>query len=158
VRLLQPHIAGRYGQTWAFLKKLTLFSTAYLGSLLLVVWLGAGLAITILLPAEYHDAVWPATLMLLGAALAAVGRIGAMYLVVLRRENDELRCQFAATIIYLVGCAVLVPQYSYYAAAFMLFAANLSGDVFMLVTLLISRKRHTDVPQDKLSEGENDML
>lgn len=139
VRIVQPHIAGRYGLDRSFVGKLMLFTVGYLGALLAAAWGGATLVITFVLAPEYRAATWPTLLVLVGVALFTVGRILAMYLVVLHRERTEMVCQLAATLAYVTGCVLLVPPYSYTGAAAMAVIANALGTGLTLFALMRSR-------------------
>ncbi len=140
VRIVQPHIAGRYGLDGRFVRKLALFSAVYLGALLAAAWGGAAVVIVLLLAPEYRAATWPTFLVLVAVAIITVGRIVAMYLVVLHRERIDMACQFVATLAYLAGCVLLVPAHSYWGAAAMAVVANAVGTGLMLVSLVLLRR------------------
>lgn len=141
-RVLQPHIAGPFGLGRKFIKRLALLHGAFLGLL----WLGAFSAALIVvewaLDARYREAIVPIGMLLTGAAIHSAGMIGSVYLVVLGEERATLIPSGCASAIYLLGCCLLVPAYSYTGAAVMTVLANLVATVMIVQRVRLRLRGH----------------
>jgi O-antigen/teichoic acid export membrane protein len=137
LRILQPHIAGPYGLTSSFLRKLILFSAGFL-LFLYVGGLVAGTGIVLfILPPAYHPAIVPMAALLLAVLLLAVGHIAASYLVVLHREATVLWVHIVAALVYVAAALLLVPPLAGLGAAL---AAVLGGGCGTLWLVLAVRR------------------
>ena len=109
IRILQPHIAGRYGLDLFFVQKLIVFATVFLSLLYFVGLLaGAGVVLFILAPL-YRPAITPMAVLLGAALLFSAGQIASSYLTVLHREHAVLVANSLAAVVYVVGAVALVP-------------------------------------------------
>jgi O-antigen/teichoic acid export membrane protein len=152
LRILQPHIAGQYGLTPSFLRKLILFSGGFL--LLLSVGglaVGTGIVLFVLSPA-YHAAIAPMAALVLAVMLLAAGHIAASYLVVLYREATVLLVHIVAALVYVAAALLLVPPLGSLGAAL---AAVLGGGCGTLWLLLAVRRSHTWKDPEEKEEGGN---
>jgi O-antigen/teichoic acid export membrane protein len=136
LRILQPHIAGQYGLTPSFLRKLVLFSATFL-VLLYLGGLAAGVVVVLfVLAPAYRAAIPPMAALLLAYLFLAVGHIAASYLVVLHREATVLVVHVGAAVVYVAAALLLVGPLGSLGAAL---AAGLGGGVGTLSLLLAVR-------------------
>jgi len=118
-RIVRPHVAGPHGLHQTFQLKLATFVAGFLGVLLAAASGGAVIVIVYLLPAEYQGALLPLGFLLGGALFAAAGRFASTYLVLFHDEHALLAVHLATTIVYLVGCIIMIPAYSSTGSAMM---------------------------------------
>jgi O-antigen/teichoic acid export membrane protein len=116
-RILQPHIAGPYGMTRGFIKKLLLFFVLFHATILAA---ALGLSATVIeafLKPSFQAAVLPTAILLIGRMLASAGMIGGMYAIAQMRERVVLRVNICAAVFFVIACVWWVPQGSYVACA-----------------------------------------
>ncbi|MFT5526178.1 MAG: O-antigen/teichoic acid export membrane protein, partial [Pirellulaceae bacterium] len=100
-RVIDPHIAGKYGLRKDFIRKLAVFAAAMWLTLYAFALGGTYIVFTYVIRHEFSGALAPAALMLLGALLVDVARMGGSYLVVLRRERRVFHANLLTAITFL---------------------------------------------------------
>ena len=147
-RIVRPHIAGPYGQTPSFIRKLGLFIIGYLSALWVGLFVLSYAAIIYLLDSAYHEAIAVIALLLLGAWLSAATRVMSMYYVDAHRERTLFVINTIVAVCFVVGCMALVPYFSYYGAAWM----TVAGFVLRFVLLWSWRKELNREPRTPVSD------
>jgi len=146
IRILQPHIAGRYGLDRSFLHKLIPFTALFL-ALLYLGGLAAGTVVILFLLAPVYRAALALMAVLLGAALLlSVGGIAGSYLVVLHRERTLLAAQVAAAVVYVAGVVLLVPSLANQGAALAAALAAGCGAVWMIAAVRRGLRKQEGLP------------
>jgi O-antigen/teichoic acid export membrane protein len=138
IRILQPHIAGRYGLEPTFLRKLILFTASFLILLYLAGFAAGAGIILVLLGPEYHAALLPLVVLLGAALLLSVGTLASSYLVVLHRERTVLWANGVAALVYVVGVVLLIPILGNIGAAIASALAAGCGTLWMLASVRAS--------------------
>ena len=100
-RVIDPHIAGKYGLRRDFINKLAVFAATMWVSLYALALGGAYIVFTYIIRQEFSGALVPAALMLLGALLVDIARMGGSYLVVLRREQRVFHANLLTAVTFL---------------------------------------------------------
>lgn len=140
-RIVEPYIAGKYGEQRDFVLKLSVFVAAFLSCLWLLM-AGVGiLATEVLLPSAYHGVWQGLALMLLGAVADAVGMVGRMYLIVRRAERLYLLASAVAALTFLGLAWVWVPAAPLLGIAAASCCATLIGAIltFAAIGLVVRR-------------------
>jgi len=123
-RILQPHIAGPYGMTRSFVKKVILFFVLFHSAALAVAFGATTIIILWVLPPGFQAAVLPVAVLLVGRTVASAAAIAAMYAVTRYRETLLLRAQVLSAVLFAGSCLLLVPQGSCLAYAWVSLAAS----------------------------------
>jgi O-antigen/teichoic acid export membrane protein len=110
VRVIQPHVSGRYGTDPTFVRKLILFGGAFLGGLWLVTAAAAYVLIDFLLDPSYRPALTPLLLLLVATTGLLVGAFANLYLIGFGRERLMMRVYVAGAGAYLVIALLLREQ------------------------------------------------
>jgi O-antigen/teichoic acid export membrane protein len=138
IRILQPHIAGRYGLEPDFLRKLILFTALFLILLYLGGFAAGAGVILFLLGPEYHAALLPLVVLLGAALLLSMGTLASSYLVVLHRERTVLWANVMAAAVYVGGVVLLIPILGNLGAATAAVLAAACGTLWMLASVRAS--------------------
>jgi O-antigen/teichoic acid export membrane protein len=147
IRILQPHIAGRYGLERAFLAKLILFASTFL-ALLYVGGLAAGIGVVLfVLAPQYQPALTPMAILLAAALLLSVGVLASSYLVVLHRERTVLLAHSAAAVVYVSAAFLLTPSFSNLGAATAATLAAACGTFWMVAAVRTALPAPANVAQ-----------
>lgn len=127
VRIVEPHVVGRYGMTPSFLVKLAAFKLVYLGGLGCALFFAVAVLIRIFFRPEFHASILPCGL-LIGAAIAfTLGRIAASYLTALHYERGVLWSYAIGTGAFVLLAAATVPRFSYWGACWAVLGASVVG-------------------------------
>jgi len=114
--ILQPHIAGQYGMTGGFFKKLVGFFIAFHAALFALAALGTTVLIVMFLEPVYYAAIVPTLILLVGRVLNSAQGIGGMYAITRSLERLLLVVNGTRATLFVVGCVLLVPYGSYLAS------------------------------------------
>jgi O-antigen/teichoic acid export membrane protein len=139
-RIVRPHILGPYGVRPSFIRKLILFKTGFLGTLMAVALAGSFVVIRYFLPASFRGALVPTALLLVGALLTASGRTAGNYMVLLQSERAFLIANLCAAAVYLAGSVALVPALSYTGSASMTVIASLVATGIIVASVRVRLK------------------
>jgi O-antigen/teichoic acid export membrane protein len=139
LRILQPHIAGPYGFTVSFLKKLILFSVLFHVLLYLAGAMSATCLILFVLPVGYQGALGSLFVLLAASFFLALAGVNGSYLMLLRQERVGLAINVASAIFYLLLGWILVPALSGLGAAL---AALLAYALLMTCGLVVTWFAH----------------
>jgi O-antigen/teichoic acid export membrane protein len=156
-RVLQPLLLGRRGSDANFLRGLALFLVLFLGGLWFLAFGGMIVIVMWVLRSDYRAAIIPGALLLLGAAVIALGDTTATYLVAWERGRTVMLARVGAALAYSAGCLILVPAFSYNGAAAMTLASAVLGTVTILLALragLRSRPSGSGLPEPILVRKE----
>ena len=145
-RILQPHIAGRYGMQASFIRKLALFFVAFRGLVFVAALAGASLVILWLPDTSYRLAIAPIAILLTARLITGIGNLGTMYAVVLHRERVVLLAGICSATLFVVGCLLLVPDYSYNGAAVAAVIAASAGSTLIVRAVRVAYAEKTGRP------------
>jgi O-antigen/teichoic acid export membrane protein len=135
LRVLYPHVVGRFGLDPGFIRKLALFGfTLCGGSALAALTLGLGVILFVLDPA-YRQAIPALVLLLVATTTASVNWLLVGYLVRARDERGLLLIQAVVAALFVGGCVWLLPVTSFEVVAVLSAAANLAATVLLLLRL-----------------------
>jgi O-antigen/teichoic acid export membrane protein len=109
VRVIQPHINGKYGLERSFIRKLMLFTAVSVGGLWFLT-VGAGSVVTFaLLDPFYRRGFIPMILLATAAGVLSINLILFIYLARLRREKAVMAAKVLAAVFWALAGVCLVP-------------------------------------------------
>src|SRR4029077_6832507 len=117
IRIIQPHIGGEYGLHVGFIRKLMLFVVLFLISLGSAAFLGGAVVIRYAFDPAYREAIAPMGVLIAAGAVLSAGVVASLYLLRFRKERQVLVIYLCTAVLYLGGCAIVIPEYGVGGAA-----------------------------------------
>ncbi len=132
IRIIQPHIGGEYGLHPGFIRKLLVFLLLFLLGLGGAAFLGGALVIWYFFDPAFREAIIPMGVLIAASAILSAGVAASLYLLRFRRERRVLGIYLVSSVIYLAGCALLIPEYGIAGAANLTLVVAVIGTVIMV--------------------------
>lgn len=153
-RVLQPHLAGRFGTRVDFRRRLAVFIVLFYGGVAVAGAVGSWAVIHFYLPEDFAPAWGPCCLLIVAGLAMSLARLLSTYLVVARREGHVARLELWTAGLYLLIVPLLALWASFRGAAL---GTAVAGAVLIGLTLVAARS--VAVPQiaplaDESRDGE----
>jgi O-antigen/teichoic acid export membrane protein len=154
-RVIDPHIAGQYGLRKTFIKKLAVFASVMWLTLYAIALGGTYIVFTYIIRQEFSGALLPAALMLLGALLVDIARMGGSYLVVLRRERRVFHANLLTAITFLATVFAFMQIHPVIGTSVATVLATSVGAVFIGLSLYAEYRNRCSIGTPDWSLGES---